>query len=356
MDTCGQSNRENQRNTLRTITAFAAMIAAIATAAPTTAQTVLFEFDNAPLHSPLPTDLTVGGIMAHFSATGQGYSIQRADTMGFTPVGFGGYCIYPSSVFPADLLVGFSQTLTGFSILYAPQELGCDDSATMRVTAYMDGALVGTNTTTADPPGTWPTGTLIFSSAQGFNSVVVHYDARPPTCQDYGPIFVADNMSVTPGACTPASVAQQPSPASTCRSGAATFSVRAAGTGPLAYQWQRETTPNSNTFVPLADGPTGTGSIISGATTATLTISGVSTADAVRYRCAIANGCGSVTSDVVRLAVCAADFNCSGAVNSQDIFDFLGSFFAGNADFNADGTTNSQDFFDFLAAFFGGCP
>jgi hypothetical protein len=28
--------------------------------------------------------------------------------------------------------------------------------------------------------------------------VVIHYDARPPTCQDWGPIFLADNMEVTP--------------------------------------------------------------------------------------------------------------------------------------------------------------
>ncbi len=35
------------------------------------------------------------------------------------------------------------------------------------------------------------------TTAAGFNRAVVHYDARPPTCQDWGPIFVADNMVVT---------------------------------------------------------------------------------------------------------------------------------------------------------------
>ena len=162
-----------------------------------TANTVWFDIDNAPVHTSLPIDLTVGGITAHFSATGQGYSIQYADTMGFTPAGFSGLCIYPNSVFPANLLVAYSRTLTDFSIIFSPCEYGCHDSATMRVNAYLDTTFVGTATATADPPGTWPTGTLRIHAPQGFNSVVVMYDSPPPTCQDWGPIFLADNMIVT---------------------------------------------------------------------------------------------------------------------------------------------------------------
>lgn len=161
------------------------------------AQGVLFDFDSATQGTPPPLNLTVGSITASFSATGQGYSIQAANFMGFTPAGFSGNCIYPNSVYISDLLVSFSQALQDFSIMYAPQELGCDSSATMRITGYMNYVLVATNTATAPIPGTWPTGVLTLSSAQGFNSVVIHYET-PPACGDWGPIFVADNMTVTP--------------------------------------------------------------------------------------------------------------------------------------------------------------
>lgn len=163
-----------------------------------TAQAVLFDFDSAPLLASLPIDQTSGAITAHLSATGQGYSIQNAGALGFTPAGFSGRILYPNSINLSDLFVRFSQALTDFSIMYACQELGCDNAATMRVTAYLNGAYVGTNTRTATHPGTWPVDTLGCSFAQGFDSVVVHYASPPPTCQDYGTIFVADNMQVSP--------------------------------------------------------------------------------------------------------------------------------------------------------------
>ena len=54
---------------------------------------------------------------------------------------------------------------------------------------------------------------------------------------------------------------------------------------------------------------------------------------------------------------CRADFNCSGSVTIQDIFDYLTAWFAraASADFNRSGTVTVQDIFDFLTAWFAGC-
>jgi hypothetical protein len=54
---------------------------------------------------------------------------------------------------------------------------------------------------------------------------------------------------------------------------------------------------------------------------------------------------------------CAADFNQSGGVTVQDIFDFLTAWNAdlAAADFNQSGGVTVQDIFDFLAAWNAGC-
>jgi hypothetical protein len=49
---------------------------------------------------------------------------------------------------------------------------------------------------------------------------------------------------------------------------------------------------------------------------------------------------------------CPCDWNEDDTLNSQDFFEFLTSFFAGDGDFNGSGATDSQDFFDFLGCFF----
>ena len=60
---------------------------------------------------------------------------------------------------------------------------------------------------------------------------------------------------------------------------------------------------------------------------------------------------------VATLPYCVGDQNDNGTLEVQDIFDFLGLWFAGSpqADANGNGSLEVQDIFDFLGAWFGGC-
>lgn len=70
-----------------------------------------------------------------------------------------------------------------------------------------------------------------------------------------------------------------------------------------------------------------------------------------------ANGTTTRTATVRGSLVCIADFNASGTITSQDIFDFLAAWFGSNlsADSNLSGTVTVQDVFDFLNVWFTGC-
>lgn len=55
---------------------------------------------------------------------------------------------------------------------------------------------------------------------------------------------------------------------------------------------------------------------------------------------------------------CRADYNQSGSVTVQDIFDFISGYFSSDvrADINGASGVTVQDIFDFLGAYFAGCP
>ncbi|WP_332733373.1 T9SS type A sorting domain-containing protein [Flavihumibacter sp.] len=96
----------------------------------------------------------------------------------------------------------------------------------------------------------------------------------------------------------PASITTQPLASTICEGTAANFTVVAAGTATIVYQWRKGTTN-------LVNGATGTGSTIAGATTANLIITNTSAADeATDYNVVISNSCASqVTSNNVSLSV-----------------------------------------------------
>lgn len=96
------------------------------------------------------------------------------------------------------------------------------------------------------------------------------------------------------------------------------------------------------------------GSAVPGGATPTVTPA-VATTYYARAR-TTTGSCVSTTCATKVITICRADFNCSGTLEIQDIFDFLNAWFAGNpaADFNGGGLA-VQDIFDFLNAWFAGC-
>lgn len=92
-------------------------------------------------------------------------------------------------------------------------------------------------------------------------------------------------------AINPPGITAQPIPQQVYAGRTARFTVGAGGAPPITYKWRKN-------GVNLADGAN-----ISGSTSATLIVSGVSTADAGTYDVVVSNGGGSATSSGVALAV-----------------------------------------------------
>lgn len=94
----------------------------------------------------------------------------------------------------------------------------------------------------------------------------------------------AATLTITATVIAPA-ITTQPVPVTVISGAAASMSVVASGTAPLAYQWYLD------------------GSTISGANAATYTLPSASTRDAGSYTCVISNSAGSVTSSAASLTV-----------------------------------------------------
>lgn len=104
----------------------------------------------------------------------------------------------------------------------------------------------------------------------------------------------------------------------------------------------------SITAAPPALGACCVGSTCASAAAAACTGAGVHFAGAGT----VCNAAGNTESPC-----CIADFNHTGGVSLQDLFDFLAAWFAStaSADANGSGGVTLQDLFDFLAAWFAGC-
>ena len=120
--------------------------------------------------------------------------------------------------------------------------------------------------------------------------------AQPINAGNYAVIVTNSAASVTSAVAvltvlTPPAITTQPQSLTNAAGTTASFSATATGGAPLSYQWRFN-------GVNLANGGR-----ISGATTTTLTISGVQPADAGSYTLVVSNGAGNVTSGVATLTV-----------------------------------------------------
>lgn len=155
-------------------------------------------------------------------------------------------------------------------------------------------------------------------------------------------------------------ISSQPVGVTTCPSGSASFSVTAVDTGPITYRWQY-LDPGTAAWNYAADGPlVSTNGLVlatlAGASTPNMTLSLTRgyAHEFVDWRCVVSSStCGFVISSPASLTVCAADFNCDGAVDFFDYDDFVTAFEAGDAsaDFDQDGTLDFFDYDGFVRAF-----
>jgi hypothetical protein len=146
-----------------------------------------------------------------------------------------------------------------------------------------------------------------------------------------------------------APIAASPSALDICQGGDGSLSLAAA----IEYvdpQWRRN-------GVPLSDGPTGSGSVISGSSTSMLTIENATLADAGSYDCVASSACGETIAVASNVRVCVADFDCTGFVDTDDFTAFVLEFELGNdsADVDRTGFVDTDDFTYFVLAFEAGC-
>jgi hypothetical protein len=156
-------------------------------------------------------------------------------------------------------------------------------------------------------------------------------------------------------------IALQPAATTVCLGAVARLTVEPAPGYDPVIAWMKD-------GAPLSDGPTPTGSLITGATTRALTISNTTPSDTGSYTATITTPCGSAQSTAAPLRVsdCACYPNCDASVtpptlNVADFSCFLNAYAAGHPYANCDASTTPPtltifDFACFLNAFAAGCP
>lgn len=138
-----------------------------------------------------------------------------------------------------------------------------------------------TISSTEDAPATWTQFTYDLSAYDNQTIFIAIRDISPD-------IFLLwiDDLEITSTGCTAPSISSQPSGTVVCLGDNTSFTVTA--TNADSYQWQLN------------------GTNVSGATSASLNINGVTNADGGSYTCIVTNTCGDVTTTAATLTVSPA--------------------------------------------------
>jgi DNA/RNA endonuclease G (NUC1) len=151
--------------------------------------------------------------------------------------------------------------------------------------------------------------TLVLTNVQAADAVsydVIVSNGVSPAATSSGAL-----LTVTPAAPT---ITLQPVPQTVAAGGAATFTVAASGTAPFSYQWRKGGVNLTN------------GLVVSGATSATLVLTGVTTGDTGSYDVVVSNGVSpAATSTAVSFVVtggAGSPLNYAGGTYAQN-FDSL---------------------------------
>ncbi len=170
-------------------------------------------------------------------------------------------------------------------------------------------------------------------------------------CVVTSPCGSATSQPASLAPCGTPGVALQPTDTDASTGDTVAFHTMGAGGGMYAFQWRRD-------GLALTDGPTGTGSVVTGVNLPILTIANITPADTAVYDCVISNPCADTTTDAAVLSIyCFADFNHDGFVNGDDYDTFATLFDLADprADVNHDGFVNGDDYDVFATAFDAGC-
>jgi hypothetical protein len=154
--------------------------------------------------------------------------------------------------------------------------------------------LAATNITSANTTANQFNDVSTTYTANGTEGNIVISFAIPATVSGSA-FFDFDNVRLTAANPIPPSITTQPASQASVLGGTASFNVVVTGQTPLSYQWQ---TNGGSGFVNLSNGGS-----FSGVTSNILTLTGITTNQALSYRVIVTNSLGSITSSVANLTV-----------------------------------------------------